>query len=79
MSQILRKLIRENILTGRQEKGTSDCLKKDDNRGTNWDLGDIEDCLNGDEGLLYTETDADTCETLITNPSGEVSIWFEGG
>lgn len=65
-------------LADRDHERTAEGLPEDHGGGADGDIFDGQDGLGGHQGLLHAKTNADTEESLVTNPLRVASVHLEG-
>ena len=79
LQQTSQEAVREHILADGHEEGSAKGLGKHDERSSHGYVGDWQHSLDGDEGLLHREPDAEAIQDLIADPFGRAGVDGEGG
>ena len=77
-TNIVDQPVRQHALTHRdKDRGAKELEEEHQGRGDG-DLRDVEDRLDGDLGLLKTETDAEADDDLVSDPFGVTGLDVKG-
>lgn len=77
-TDIVDQPVREHTLTHRDEDGGAKELKEEHQRRGDGDFRGVEDRLNGNLGLLETETDTEADDDLVSDPFGVTGLHIPG-